>query len=73
MANKPMAGDVMYNALRDKDCIIMAANTRFIPGVAEGIFRAAKDLDAPMIRVEYQDLTTRTLGDVDRIAQFARQ
>ena len=49
MANKPMAGDVMYNALRDKDCIIMAANTRFIPGVAEGIFRAAKDLDAPII------------------------
>ena len=49
MTNKPIPGDVMYNALRDKDCIIMAANTRFIPGVAEGLFRAAKDLDAPII------------------------
>ncbi len=49
MANKPIPGDVMYNSLRDKDCIIMAANTRFIPGVAEGLFRAAKDLDAPII------------------------
>lgn len=39
----------MFDALRDKDCIIMAANTRYIPGIAEGIFKAARDTDTPVI------------------------
>ncbi len=46
---KPISGRHMFDALRDKDCIIMAANTRYIPGVAKGILRAAKDSDSPII------------------------
>lgn len=39
----------MFDALRDKDCIIMAVNTRYIPGVAQGIMRAARDTDSPLL------------------------
>jgi len=39
----------MFNALLDQDCMILACNPRIIPGVARGIFRAARDLDAPLI------------------------
>ena len=39
----------MYKALMDKGVIIMAANVRVTPGVAKGIFRAAKDLDSAVI------------------------
>jgi fructose-bisphosphate aldolase class II len=46
---KPMSGKNMFNALRDKDCIVMAANTRYIPGVAKGIMRAARDTDTPIL------------------------
>lgn len=46
---RPISGQHMYDSLRDKDCIIMAANLRFIPGAAEGIFRAAKDTNSPII------------------------
>ena len=45
----PIPGDVMYKALMDKGVIIMAANVRVTPGVAKGIFRAAKDLDSAVI------------------------
>jgi fructose-bisphosphate aldolase class II len=47
--SKPIPGDVMYKALMDKGVIIMAANVRVTPGVTEGIFRAAKDLDSAVI------------------------
>ena len=47
--SKPVPGDVMYKALMDKGVIIMAANVRVTPGVTEGIFRAAKDLDSAII------------------------
>ena len=47
--SKPVPGDVMYKALMDKGVIIMAANVRVTPGVTEGIFRAAKDLDSAVI------------------------
>ncbi len=46
---KPISGKRVYDALRDKNCIIMAANTRYIPGIAEGILRAAKDTDSPIL------------------------
>ncbi len=46
---KPISGEKMFNSLRDKDCIIMATNTRYIPGVAEGILRAAKESNSPVI------------------------
>ena len=45
----PIPGDIMYKALMDKGVIIMAANVRVTPGVAKGIFRAAKDLDSAII------------------------
>ena len=45
----PIPGDIMYKALMDKSVIIMAANVRVTPGVAKGIFRAAKDLDSAII------------------------
>ncbi|MGR3311057.1 MAG: class II fructose-bisphosphate aldolase [Candidatus Brocadiales bacterium] len=46
---KPISGKKMYHALKDKDCIILACNPRVIPGVAKGIFRAAKETDSPVI------------------------
>ena len=46
---KPIPGNVMFEALKDKGAIILAANVRITPGVAEGIFRAAKDLDSAII------------------------
>jgi len=62
----------VFNALKDKGCIILACNPRIIPGVAKGIFRAAKDLDAPVImelartecnhKVGYTGLTPATFS-----------
>ncbi|MEA1945379.1 MAG: class II fructose-bisphosphate aldolase [Euryarchaeota archaeon] len=49
MEYNPVSGSAIFNALKDKDCIIMACNTRIIPGVTKGIFRAAKDLDSAII------------------------
>ena len=46
---EPIPGDVMLNSLKDKGAIILAANARTTAGVAEGIFRAAKDLDSAVI------------------------
>ena len=46
---KPIPGDVLFKSLMDKNCIVMAANPRVVPGVAHGIMRAAKDLDAAII------------------------
>lgn len=46
---KPISGKKVFDALRDKNCIVMAANTRYIPGVAEGILRAAKDTNSPIL------------------------
>jgi len=39
----------MFRSLKDQGTIIMAANVRMTRGVALGIFRAAQDLDAPVI------------------------
>jgi fructose-bisphosphate aldolase class II len=47
--SKPIPGNVMFRSLKDRGAIIMAANLRMTRGVARGIFRAAKDLDAPLI------------------------
>lgn len=47
--NGPIPGNEMFEALMDQDVIIMAANVRVTPGVAEGIFRAAKDLDSAVM------------------------
>ncbi|MBN2251407.1 MAG: class II fructose-bisphosphate aldolase [Candidatus Altiarchaeota archaeon] len=46
---EPISGERIFNAILDKDCIVMAANTRYIPGVAEGILTAAKETDTPVI------------------------
>ncbi len=46
---EPIPGDLMFRSLRDQGIIIMAANLRMTRGVARGIFRAALDLDAPVI------------------------
>jgi len=45
----PLPGSAIFNALKDERTIILAANTRTVPGVARGILRAAKDLDAPLL------------------------
>lgn len=47
--SNPIPGDILFNSLRDKPVIIMAANPRVIPGVATGILRAAKDLNSAII------------------------
>jgi len=49
MMSKPIPGNILFNSLRDKPVIIMAANPRVIPGVATGILRAAKDLNSAII------------------------
>ncbi len=46
---EPIPGKRIFNALLDQDCIVLACNPRIIPGVAKGIFNAAKELDAPLI------------------------
>ncbi|MEE9474108.1 MAG: class II fructose-bisphosphate aldolase [Candidatus Hydrothermarchaeaceae archaeon] len=45
----PMPGNRMFEALHDAEAIIMACNTRIVPGVVKGIFRAAKKLDTAVI------------------------
>ena len=45
----PIPGNILFNSLRDKSAIVMAANPRVMPGVASGILRAAKDLDSAII------------------------
>ncbi|MGP8322202.1 MAG: class II fructose-bisphosphate aldolase [Methanosarcinaceae archaeon] len=49
MECNPIPGSVIFNALKDKNCIVMACNTRIVPGVTKGIFRAAKDLDSAIM------------------------
>ncbi len=44
----PKAGSLLFDSLKDKDTIILAANLR-IALVNRGIFRAAKDMDAALI------------------------
>ncbi|RJR30781.1 class II fructose-bisphosphate aldolase [Candidatus Parcubacteria bacterium] len=45
----PVSSKIIFNALLDKNLIVLACNPRIIPGVATGIFLAAKDLDAAII------------------------
>lgn len=47
--NEPLPGNKVFNALKNKKCIILACNPRITIGVAKGIFRAAKDLDSALI------------------------
>jgi len=47
--NEPIPGNMLFESLRDKDAIILASNARITAGVAEGIFRAAKNLDSAVI------------------------
>jgi len=47
--NEPIPGNLLFESLRDKDAIILASNARVTAGVAEGIFRAAKDMDSAVI------------------------
>lgn len=44
-----MWGKPFYDKLHSTDCIIMACNTRVGKGVVEGILRAAKDTQSPII------------------------
>jgi fructose-bisphosphate aldolase class II len=45
----PIPGNRMFDALHDEESIIMACNTRIVPGVVKGIFRAAKKLNTAVI------------------------
>jgi len=49
MAYEALAGVTLFEALRDKGCIILAANVRVTKGVLRGVFRAARDADAAII------------------------
>lgn len=46
---KPISGKKIFQALKNQDCIVLACNARIIPGVARGVFRAAKDMDAALL------------------------
>ncbi len=45
----PIPGNKMFEALYNEEGVIMAVNTRILPGVARGIFSAARDLRAAVI------------------------
>ncbi|MCK5062947.1 MAG: class II fructose-bisphosphate aldolase [Candidatus Aenigmarchaeota archaeon] len=46
----PISGASIFDAMiKDNTAITMAANIRYIPGVAKGVFRAAKDTNSPLI------------------------
>ncbi len=47
--HEPISGKKLFKPLIDRDCIVMAANTRYIPGVAKGILQAAKDTNSPIL------------------------
>ena len=47
--HKPMWGRILYEKIHTTDSIIMACNTRIGKGVVEGILRAAKDTQSPII------------------------
>ncbi|MFH1285803.1 MAG: class II fructose-bisphosphate aldolase [Candidatus Micrarchaeota archaeon] len=71
---KPISGEKMFKALKDKNCIVMAVNTRVTKGVVHGIMRAAKDADAAVIfelaksesdlKGGYTGITPKMFGDV---------
>ena len=71
--NKPLPGNKVYDALKDENSIILACNARITIGVAKGVFRAAKDLDAALIfelaktecnhLVGYTGLTPKTFAE----------
>jgi len=46
--NKPVSGKQIFNALKDKKCIVMAANIR-VAESARGIMQAAKELDSAVL------------------------
>lgn len=46
---EPIPGNRLFGSLKDESAIIMAANARTTPGIAKGIFRAAKDMDSAII------------------------
>lgn len=46
---KPISGKKIFNALKNEESIVLACNARIIPGVAKGIFRAAKEMDAAIL------------------------
>ena len=72
MKIEPIPSNKIFDALKDEKCIVLACNPRIIPGVAKGIFKAAKELDAPLImelartecnhKVGYTGLTPATLS-----------
>lgn len=45
----PLPGNKMFKALYNVEGIIMAVNTRIVPGIVKGILRAAKSLRAAVI------------------------
>jgi fructose-bisphosphate aldolase class II len=45
----PVPGTHVFRALHEQNCIVMATNVRIFPGIGQGIFRAAKDMDAAII------------------------
>ncbi|MCX6695084.1 MAG: class II fructose-bisphosphate aldolase [Candidatus Altiarchaeota archaeon] len=66
--NKPVSGKHIFNALKDRKCIIMAANIR-IQRSARGIMEAAKELDSALLfeiaksEVEYTGQTPKDFYD----------
>lgn len=47
--NNPLPGKEFFQKLHDKDSIILATNTRICLGIVDGIFRAAKDTESPIV------------------------
>ncbi|MBU2477010.1 class II fructose-bisphosphate aldolase, partial [Candidatus Micrarchaeota archaeon] len=45
----PLPGNLMFDALKNDETIIMACNVRITKGILKGIFLAAKKMDAAVI------------------------
>lgn len=46
---EPMAGSIIFDALLDKNAILLAVNPRITKGIATGVFKAAKDTDSALL------------------------
>jgi len=70
--NNPISGKLIFNALKDKNVIVMAANIR-IQHTLRGIMEAAKEMDAAMLFEIAKSEVGYTDQQPEEYARFCRQ
>jgi len=58
MECNPLPGSVIFNALKDKNCIVMACNTRIVPGIE--LAKSESNLEGGYTGLTPADLSMRT-------------